>query len=50
MYIHRGAEQGLLYMVNTPRFRVRDVPGDLADEVRLSLAAKLVAIGFLRPA
>jgi len=50
VYIHRGAEQGLLYMVNTPRFRVRDVPGDLADEVRLSLAAKLVAIGFLRPA
>jgi bifunctional lysine-specific demethylase and histidyl-hydroxylase MINA len=50
LYIHRGAEQGLLYMVNTPRFRVRDVPGDLADEVRLSLAAKLVEIGFLRPA
>jgi bifunctional lysine-specific demethylase and histidyl-hydroxylase MINA len=50
VYIHRGAEQGLLYMVNTPRFRVRDVPGDLADEVRLSLAAKLVEIGFLRPA
>ena len=50
LYIHRGAEQGLLYMVNTPRFRVRDVPGEIADEVRLSLAAKLVEIGFLRPA
>jgi hypothetical protein len=50
VYIHRGAEQGLLYMVNTPRFRVREVPGEIADEVRLSLAAKLVAIGFLRPA
>jgi hypothetical protein len=49
LYIHRGAEQGLLYMLNTPRFRVRDVPGDLADEVRLSLAAKLVQIGFLKP-
>jgi hypothetical protein len=36
-------------MVNTPRFRVRDVPGEIADEVRLSLAAKLVAIGFLTP-
>jgi hypothetical protein len=49
MYIHRGAEQGLLYMVNTPRFRVRDVPGEIADEVRLSLALKLVEIGFLKP-
>jgi hypothetical protein len=49
VYIHRGAEQSLLYMVNTPRFRVRDVPGEIADEVRLSLAAKLVAIGFLTP-
>ena len=50
LYIHRGAEPALLYMVNTPRFRVRDVPGEIADEVRLSLAQKLVAIGFLRPA
>lgn len=47
IYIHRGAEPALLYMVNTPRFRVRDVPGEIADDVRLSLAAKLVEIGFL---
>ena len=50
LYIHRGAEPALLYMVNTPRFRVRDVPGELDDEVRLQLAAQLVKIGFLRPA
>jgi hypothetical protein len=50
LYIHRGAEPALLYMVNTPRFRVREVPGGLADEVRLSLARKLVEIGFLKPA
>jgi hypothetical protein len=49
LYVHRGAEPGLLYMVNTPKFRVRDVPGEMADEVRLSLAAKLVQIGFLKP-
>jgi len=29
---------------------VRDVPGELDDEVRLQLAAQLVKIGFLRPA
>ncbi|HEV2287267.1 MAG TPA: cupin domain-containing protein [Steroidobacteraceae bacterium] len=50
LYIHRGAEPGLLYMVNTPRFRVRDIPGDFGDEVRLSLAARLVEVGFLTPA
>ena len=50
LYIHRGAEQSLLYMVNTPRFRVRDVPGEIADEVRLSLATRLVQVGFLKPA
>ncbi|HEV2228474.1 MAG TPA: cupin domain-containing protein [Steroidobacteraceae bacterium] len=50
VYLHRGAEQSLLYMVNTPRFRVRDVPGEIADDVRLSLARKLVEIGFLTPA
>jgi hypothetical protein len=50
LYLHRGAERSLLYMVNTPRFRVRDVPGEVADDVRLSLARKLVEIGFLKPA
>ena len=47
IYLHRGAEQSILFMVNTPRFRVRDIPGAIADDVRLSLAAKLVGIGFL---
>jgi bifunctional lysine-specific demethylase and histidyl-hydroxylase MINA len=47
IYLHRGAEQSLLFMVNTPRFRVGDIPGEIADDVRLSLAARLVGIGFL---
>jgi bifunctional lysine-specific demethylase and histidyl-hydroxylase MINA len=50
LYVHRGAEPALLYMVNTPKFRVRDVPAEVGDEVRLSLAGKLVEIGFLKPA
>ncbi len=49
VYIHRGVQASLVYMVNTPRFRVRDIPGEGADEVRLSLAAKLIEIGYLRP-
>jgi hypothetical protein len=48
IYVHRGAEPALLYMVNTPRFRVREVPAEVGDEVRLSLAAKLVEIGYLK--
>jgi bifunctional lysine-specific demethylase and histidyl-hydroxylase MINA len=47
IYLHRGTEQSILFIVNTPRFRVRDIPGEIADDVRLSLAAKLVGIGFL---
>jgi hypothetical protein len=50
VYIHRGVEASLTYMVNTPQFRVADIPGPIADEVRLSLAAKLVEIGYLRVA
>jgi hypothetical protein len=49
VHLHRGVEQSLLYMVNTPRFRVRDIPGEISDEVRLSLAARLLEIGFLKP-
>jgi bifunctional lysine-specific demethylase and histidyl-hydroxylase MINA len=49
LYLHAGVDQGLLYMVNTPRFRIRDVPGDLGDEVRIALAASLVGVGFLKP-
>lgn len=50
LYIHRGAEESLLYMVNTTKFRVGDIPGQIADDVRLSLAGKLLEIGFLEPA
>lgn len=47
VYIHRGAQESVLYMVNAPRFRVRDIPGTIGNEVRLSLARKFVEVGFL---
>jgi bifunctional lysine-specific demethylase and histidyl-hydroxylase MINA len=50
VYVHRGAEESLVYMVNTARFRVRDVPGAMEEEVILSLASRLVEVGFLLPA
>jgi hypothetical protein len=48
VYINRLVQQSLVYMVDTPAFRVRDIPGEIGDDVRLSLAAKLLEIGFLR--
>jgi bifunctional lysine-specific demethylase and histidyl-hydroxylase MINA len=47
LYIHRGAQPGIEYIVNTPRFRVRDIPGEIGDDVRLSLATRFLEVGFL---
>jgi hypothetical protein len=47
LYIHRGAQEAVVFIAHTQSFRVRDLPGDLADEVRLALAARFVAVGFL---
>jgi hypothetical protein len=50
IYVHRGAQPCVEYIVNAQRFRVRDIPGEVGDDIRLSLAARFVEIGFLRPA
>lgn len=50
LYIHRGAEESVVYIVNTPRFRVMDIPGAASDAVRLSLATRFLEIGFLQHA
>jgi hypothetical protein len=50
LYIHRGAEAAVIHMLNQPRFRIRDLPGDLSDDVRLSLAVRFVEVGILRSA
>ena len=47
LYVHRGAQACIEYMVNTPRFRVRDIPGEVGDDIRLSLAERFVQIGLL---
>jgi hypothetical protein len=48
LFIHRGAQPAVEFMVNAPRFRVRDIPGEIGDDVRVSLAERFVAIGLLR--
>jgi hypothetical protein len=47
-YIHLGARECVVYIVNTPAFRPREIPGPVDDEVRLSLATKFLELGFLR--
>jgi hypothetical protein len=46
-YVHRGVEQGLLFIANTPEFKVADIPGGFGDDVRLALANQFVSCGFL---
>ncbi len=47
MLVHRGAEEGLRYIANTPEFRVSDIPGPLGDDVKVALVSRLVTSGFL---
>jgi bifunctional lysine-specific demethylase and histidyl-hydroxylase MINA len=47
IYVQRGEQQSLEHIVNTPRFRVRDIPGEVGDDVRVSLARRFVEIGYL---
>ena len=47
IYIHRGVEQALAFMVEQPEFRLAEVPGGLPAEVRVALAEKLLSIGYL---
>jgi hypothetical protein len=47
IYVHRGAQQSLLFMIGTPSFRVRDIPGEIEDDVRIALARQLVSAGYL---
>ncbi|HUO79432.1 MAG TPA: cupin domain-containing protein [Steroidobacteraceae bacterium] len=47
IYIHLGALEAVAFVARTARFRVRDIPGPVGDDVRLSLATRFLEIGFL---
>jgi len=47
IYVRRGAQQTLEHIVNTPRFRVRDIPGEVGDDIRISLVQRFIEIGYL---
>jgi bifunctional lysine-specific demethylase and histidyl-hydroxylase MINA len=48
IFVHRGAQVCIEYIVNNARFRVRDIPGEVGDDIRLSLATRFLEIGFLK--
>jgi len=48
--IHRGAQAAVVFIAETNAFRVRDLPGEITDDVRLALCRRLLEVGFLQPA
>jgi hypothetical protein len=50
IYIRRGVEPCVLYIAETPEFKVGDIPGDIGDDVRIALVEKFLAGGFLEVA
>jgi hypothetical protein len=46
IYVPRSAQQTLEHIVNTPRLRARDIPGEAGDDIRLSLVRRFVEIGY----
>lgn len=49
-FIHRGVEQSVAFIAKTPEFCIRDIPGEIGEDVRMALAEKLVSSGFLQVA
>jgi bifunctional lysine-specific demethylase and histidyl-hydroxylase MINA len=47
LYIHRGAEESVVFIVNTPSFRARDIPGPIDRDARLALVGRFLEAGFL---
>lgn len=47
IHIHRGAEAAVAYIAGATAFQVRDIPGDLSNDVRIALAQRFVDAGFL---
>jgi hypothetical protein len=48
IYIHRGVERSVRFIASTPEFKVRDIPGEIGDDIRVALVDKLLSSGFLQ--
>jgi len=45
--VHRGTEDGMRFITETPEFLVKEIPGDIDDDVRLALVNRLLGCGYL---
>jgi ribosomal protein L16 Arg81 hydroxylase len=45
--VHKGAQQSLEFIVNTPTFTISQLPGDFGNDVKVALVSRLVSSGFL---
>ena len=48
--IHPAVEECVSFIARTPEFRISEIPGAIGDDIRLALAEKFVACGFLEVA
>lgn len=46
--IHLGVERSMRFIINTPQFTIREIPGDIGDDVRLALVNKMLTDGYLQ--
>ena len=45
--IHPAVEDSVSFIARTPEFSVREIPGNIGDDIRIALVEKFVATGFL---
>lgn len=45
--VHLGAQESMQFVKDTASFRIADIPGDIADDVRIALVHRLLSSGFL---
>ena len=50
LLIHKGVEECMRFIMNTSTFFVHQIPGNVGDDIRLSLTNKLLSNGFLEVA
>jgi hypothetical protein len=48
IHIHRGVERAVAFIAAAGEFQVRDIPGEMGDDVRIALAQRFVTAGFLQ--
>ncbi len=46
--VHKGAQESLTFIINTPRFLVSDIPGEFGLDVKVALVSRLLSSGFLQ--